>query len=108
MDNRYYKYGCPALMHDGRFLTNYVRSRVVDQYIRNIYDIDSIQNFKLFLQNNGDELLNNERAEQAKIYTCNVSGKCVPCCNKSEKYVENLPKCNLKLPSNINKNSCGC
>ena len=36
MDNRYYNYGCPAIMHDGRFITNYVRGRVVDQIIKHL------------------------------------------------------------------------
>ena len=33
MDNRFYKYGCPPLMSDGRFLTSYVDSDVLNQYI---------------------------------------------------------------------------
>ena len=36
MDNRYFNHGCPALMQDGRFITNFTRQRVVDQYIRGV------------------------------------------------------------------------
>jgi len=91
MDNRYYKYGCPALMQDKRFITNYLQRRTYDQIIKNINNIDSAQNYRLFLQQNGDKILNNERALMQKIYTCNISGKCVS--------LDGTAKCD---------NSCGC
>ena len=111
MDNRYYKYGCPALMHDGRFLTNYIHSRIFDQYVRNMNGIDSIQNFKEFLQHNGDTILNNQRATLNELNTCDVSGKCVPLSNNSQKYIEYSCGCNsLKLPAGVNniENMCYC
>ena len=111
MDNRYFNYGCPALMQDGRFLTNYVRSRVFDQNIRNLNGIDSVQDYKLFLQKNGDNILNRERAQLNKLYTCDVSGNCVVLGNKPIKYVEYSCGCDsIKLPIGINEleNMCGC
>lgn len=111
MDNRYFKYGCPALMQDGRFLTNYVRGREIDQNIRNLNKIDSVQEFKLFLQQNGDDLLNRERAQLHELYTCDVSGKCVVLSNKSIKNVKYSCDCNLpKLPIGIKhiENMCDC
>jgi hypothetical protein len=77
LDNRYYNYGCPAIMKDGRFITSYVNRRQFDQSIRLVNKINSAQDFKNFLQNNGDTILNNQRAILQKVYTCGVSGKCV-------------------------------
>ena len=78
MDNRYFKNGCPPLMQDGRFVTNYLDSRVFDQYIRNVNKIGSAHEYKRFLQVHGDTIINRERAYQEKINTCSVHGKCVP------------------------------
>lgn len=78
MDNRYFKYGCPALMQDARFITNYIQSRQLDQIVRNVNKIDSAQEYRQFLQTNGDTILNRERAIIQDIYTCKVAGFCVP------------------------------
>jgi len=78
MDNRYYKYGCPALMQDGRFITNYMESRIYEQMIRNANNINSVHDYRYLLQNNGDAILDKERAFIEKKYTCNIDGKCVP------------------------------
>lgn len=78
MDNRHFKYGCPPLMQDGRFITNYMGNRIFEQYIRNINKINSAQEYKQFLQSKGDIILNKERAYHQKINTCGVQGKCVP------------------------------
>jgi hypothetical protein len=78
MDNRYYKYNCPPLMNDGRFLTSHVRSRVFDQYVRNVNNINSAQDYKNFLQLNGDSILNNLKAYHRESNTCKVEGRCLP------------------------------
>ena len=97
MDNRYYSYNCPPLMSDGRFLTSYVRSKVFDQYIRNINNIDSSQDYKLFLQNNGDQILNNLKSYLRENNTCQIEGKCLP--------VSSSKNFNLDfLNNNLNKN----
>ena len=77
MDNRYSNYGCPALMQDARFITNYLPSRTIEQYVRHINDIGSAQDYKLFLQKNGDVIMNRERDFMNKTNTCGVHGKCV-------------------------------
>ena len=46
MDNRYFKYGCPPLMNDGRFISNYIRSSTFDQYVRNLNNIESVDDSK--------------------------------------------------------------
>jgi len=77
-DNRYFSYDCPALMHDGRFITNYTRQRNVDQYIRGINKIISAQDYKSFLQKNGDTIINRERAYNDEYNTCKIHSKCLP------------------------------
>lgn len=78
MDNRYFNYGCPPLMQDARFITNYTESRIFEQYIRNVNKIDSAQDFKRFLQTNGDTIMDKERAYHQQLNTCSVHGKCAP------------------------------
>jgi hypothetical protein len=81
MDNRYFSYGCPPLMQDARHITNYMESRVYEQFIRNVNNIESAQDYKRFLQIHGDTIINRERAQQEKMNTCAVHGKCVPLSN---------------------------
>ena len=78
MDNRYWSNGCPPLMQDGRFLTNYVRFNVFDQFIRNLNEIGSVHEYRSFLQSNGGDILKLERESLIKNNTCNVNGKCLP------------------------------
>jgi hypothetical protein len=78
MDNRYHKYSCPALMSDGRFISSYVRSSTFDQYIRNVAEVNSATEYRHYLQNNGDNILNNLKSFNRQIGTCKVAGKCLP------------------------------
>jgi hypothetical protein len=94
MDNRYYKYNCPALMNDGRFLTSYVRSRVFDQYIRNINNIQSSQEYRHFLQNNGDQIINNLKGYLRETNTCKIEGKCLPMAGPNNNNIINYLKSN--------------
>ena len=76
MDNRYYKYGCPPLMSDGRFLNSWVDSDVLNKYIRNVNKIKSSNDYRIFLQKNGNTIINRERAFLIKKNTCAIGGKC--------------------------------
>ena len=76
MDNRYYNCKCPSLMNDGRFISSYVRSRIVDQYIRNSNNLDSAHDYKLFLQDNTDTILNNLNNSLKNNNTCNINTQC--------------------------------
>ena len=87
MDNRYFTQGCPPRMDDGRFITNHNRFTIFEQYIKNINKISSAHEYKKFLQQNGDKIINNERAYYNKVSTCDILG-------------------NNTIP--VNKNSCGC
>jgi len=64
-------------MSDGRFITNYLPDRTVEQYIRHINNIDSAQDYKLFLQTNGDTIMNREREIMTKLNTGTVNGNCL-------------------------------
>ena len=81
MDNRYWSNGCPALMQDGRFITNYVRTNIIDQVLREMNSIKSSSDYRLFLQKNGDTIMNNERNNLIKNNSCDVNGKCVKLSN---------------------------
>ena len=78
MDNRYFSYGCPPLMQDGRFLTNHVRFNVFDQFVRTMNQIGTDAQYRKFLQTKGNSILEKERATLLQNNTCNVIGKCVP------------------------------
>jgi len=96
-DNRYFSHNCPALMQDGRFITNYTRQRVIDQYIRDINNIESAQDYKDFLQNNGDTIINRERAYNDENNVCRNDGKCMPISTYPPFMPQVLPK-NLCTP----------
>ena len=82
MDNRYFSYGCPPLMQDGRFLTNYVRFKVFDQFIRNLNEVGTDSDYRRFLQSKGNTIIEKERASLIQNNTCKVDGKCVPLSGK--------------------------
>ncbi len=96
MDNRYWGNGCPALMQDGRFLTNYVRGAVFDQFVRNVNEIKSSTEYRQFLQAEGDKILNRERAYLIKNNTCEVNGKCVTLSGKGHHNVIPCHSCGNK------------
>jgi len=97
-DNRYFSYNCPALMEDGRFVTNYTRQRVFDQYIRGINNINSAQDYKNFLQINGDTIINRERAYNDDKNMCKMEQNCNPVSAYPPNMPQQLPKtlCNSK------------
>jgi len=78
MDNRYWSNGCPALMSDGRFLTNHIRFNVFDQFVRNLNEIGSTHEYRNFLQTNGGDIIKLERESLIKNNTCEVNGRCLP------------------------------
>ena len=98
-DNRYFSYDCPPLMQDARFITNYTRQRTIDQYIRGVNNIVSAQDYKDFLQRNGDDILNKERAFNEEHNMCKIDGKCMPISVYPPNLPQLLPKpsCNIKF-----------
>jgi hypothetical protein len=81
MDNRYHCYKCPPLMSDGRFITNYTPRRSFEQYIRNLNNINTAQEYKTFLQTNANNIMANEQKFYNDSNTCNVNGACSNVCN---------------------------
>jgi hypothetical protein len=78
-------------MQDARFVTNYAQRRTVDQYIRSVNKIESAQDYKEFLQKNGDDLINKERAYNEDNYICKIDGKCMPISNYPPNQPQPLP-----------------
>ena len=58
MDNFYCN--CPAMMSDGRFLTNYKSPWAYNEYIKYVNGIVRNDDYRLFLQTNADQILNSE------------------------------------------------
>lgn len=75
MDNRSYTCNCPPLMQDGRFISSHIRSRSVDQFIKNINNLDSAHDYKLFLQDNASQILTNLDKSLKEHNMCNK----IPC-----------------------------
>jgi hypothetical protein len=73
MDNRYFNNGCPPLMQDGRFITNYSFKRILDQEIRSINKINNSYDYKHFLQTYGNQIMDKERNILQQLNTCSVS-----------------------------------
>lgn len=58
MDN--FHKGCPALMSDGRLFTDYRPVNKREQYIKSINGIVREDDYRMFLQNKGKEIMNRE------------------------------------------------
>lgn len=97
-------------MQDGRFITNYMRSNVFEQLIKNTNGIQSVHDYRLFLQQNGDSILNLERELLVKINTCDVNGKCVNLSNNIPRYCITCANTNknysYKTSNDIKCNTC--
>jgi hypothetical protein len=74
MDNMFKQ--CPPLMHDKRFITTYDSTSTVTQKIRKLNNIQSTHDFRNFLQNNAQTIINNERNYHAKNNSCVVNNHC--------------------------------
>lgn len=93
MDNRYFKNNCPPLMQDGRFMTSYIESRVLEQFIRNVNNLQSAQDYKIFLQNNAETIMEREKTYAENTSRCSINGQCVPLSSQ---------------PEEARKTMCGC
>jgi hypothetical protein len=86
-------------MNDGRFISSYIRSRVFDQYIKNINNVHTAHEYKHFLQNNGDQIINNLKGYLRETNTCRIEGKCLPMTEPTNNDVINYLN-NNKLQNN--------
>lgn len=76
MDNRYSKYGCPGIQIDSRNLTNYYPRRAFEQFIKGTNNIESAHDYKTFLQQNADTIMERETNYIIQNNTCAVNGAC--------------------------------
>lgn len=75
-NNVYYKDGCPALMSDGRFLTYYNSSNELTEDMRKINGFRSANQFRTFMQANGDLFRSTERNYLIQNNTCEPETAC--------------------------------
>ena len=83
MDNRFWPLSCPAKMADGRHSTNYMNPRVFNQKIRSINELGSSHEYRHFLQNNANKIMENERKYIDENFKCEVR------CKDEEPIVDN-------------------
>lgn len=73
-DNQFYSQGCPALMNDGRFMTSYASSQTLVDSLRLANGLDPCMfdnnDFRLFLQQNAESIMNKERKYLFRNYYC--------------------------------------
>jgi|SRR5579872_3149979 len=75
-NNVYYKDGCPALMSDGRFLTYWNRTNELTEAMRKMNGFRSENQFRTFMQANGDLFRNSERNYLIQNNTCEPTTAC--------------------------------
>lgn len=90
MDNRYFANGCPPLMSDGRFITNYTNNSVMNQYVRNMNNLNSTHDYRVFIQENAETIMNNERKFNEDNNMCSTD-----CSTKVANVIENECNCYL-------------
>jgi hypothetical protein len=69
MSNNFFK-GCPALMSDARFLTDYRTPTTREQYNKYINGIVRDDDYRMFLQQNGTKIMDDEWAKDKKNNSC--------------------------------------
>ena len=74
MDN--FHKGCPAKMSDGRYLTDYRTSTRREEYVKYVNNIIRDDDYRLFLQQNAEQIMDNEWKYDKKYRACWVN-ECV-------------------------------
>lgn len=67
-NNKYFQ--CPPRMNDGRHFTDYRSSDFVNDLIRADNNLSNSLNYKLFLQQNGNSLMDRQREIACKLNCC--------------------------------------
>jgi hypothetical protein len=75
-NNVYFRQGCPALMEDGRFITNYRPSNELTDEMQKANGFRSSNQFRTFMQNNGNEFMDTEREYVVKHNSCAPTSSC--------------------------------
>jgi hypothetical protein len=76
-NNIFHKDGCPPIMTDGRFLTNFIPASEITDEIKRINGINNSNEFRRFLQDNSLKLIN---AEKQYLYQNNLCHPSFACC----------------------------
>lgn len=73
MDNFYKDDGCPAKMEDARFLTDYRSSNTREQYIRSINGIVRTDDYRTFLIDNAEQIMDGEWEQLSAKNSCKAT-----------------------------------
>jgi len=70
MDNKYYHTGAPAVfMNDARSFTDYGDIETNNNALKKANGISNEHDYRLFLQNNAQSIMNNEQGFYERFYT---------------------------------------
>ena len=75
-NNAFYKDGCPALMSDGRFITYHNSSNELTENMRKVNNFKNPNEFRRYMQNNGDLFRTAERDFIEKQNSCYPTKAC--------------------------------
>ncbi len=75
-DNTYFSTGCPAKMSDGRFLTNHMSANDQTEEMRIKSGIKNNTQHRLFLQQNGLQIMNSQYNNLFQQNTCDSGIAC--------------------------------
>lgn len=75
-NNVYYKDGCPAIMSDSRFLTNYQSTNDLTDKMMKANGYHNANQFRRFLQNNAEILMDAERDYIETENKCKPKNEC--------------------------------
>tara|TARA_B100000242_G_C42692848_1_gene324330 strand:+ start:29 stop:289 length:261 start_codon:yes stop_codon:yes gene_type:complete len=62
---------CPAKMDDSRLFTNYLPNSKLNSYVKKVNGITDDNMYRLFLQENGEKIMENERKFLDENKRCN-------------------------------------
>lgn len=95
-NNIHYKEGCPALMSDGRFMTNYISSNEITNKLAELNNIKGSKNIRDFIQSNGTKLIDLERKKLLLNNSCKPKISCSNGWNEFQnKYCKNWNNDNI-------------
>lgn len=75
-NNQYWNNGCPALMSDGRFISNWRPSTEITNEIGMMNGLSNSNQLRLFMQENGLNLMKEQRAFLIQTNTCAPATAC--------------------------------
>ena len=105
MDN-YFKQ-CPPMMSDGRLFTDYRSTTQREENIKYINGIQNEDEYRMFLQNNADTIINREWQMNDKLKSCKNANACIhtyPTRVRPAWFVEEMQKYNDK--ARLTKYAC--